>query len=509
MDVPTEEPTGTPAPEETPLTHHTAHGFAWMLGQTAVTKVTGFLGQVVIARFLGLSDFGVIGIAFAVASFPAILRDAGLQSILVQRQRHLNRWIHAVFWLSLALGTLTAVIICGISPLVAHFFQDRRLVPLLCIIGFGAIINALGTAPMALVQIRLMFRFQAIMALMTALLTTALSILMAWRGCGAYSVVAPIVFVNGVRTVSLWIATHYPIRWKLYLRRWRFVFSDSGTILLFQLLYMAIANGDYLILGARYPHDKDVVGGFYFAYNLSWQALTLLTVNMAGVLFPALSRLAADPPRQTQAYLRSARVLALIGVPACFLQTALAGPGMHLLFKGVWDPTIPIVQVLSLAMAIRVVGMTYFNFASSQGRFKLQLVTNSITCVAFLLIVSLAAWHGRGLAVATAEAIFFAVTDPLWLWVALRTNVNNALAEVARIFVPPVAAAAVAVGIAFAAASRLPSGKMGDVLQMCLICGLSAAIYVPLIRLIAREPWQELMDLARRLIKRPRLAEPA
>jgi hypothetical protein len=50
---------------------------------------------------------------------------------------------------------------------------------------------------------------------------------------------------------------------------------------------------------------------------------------------------------------------------------------------------------------------------------------------------------------------------------------------------------------------------MGDVLQMCLICGLSAAIYVPLIRLIAREPWQELMDLARRLIKRPRLAEPA
>ncbi len=492
-----------PAPEESVhLTQHTAHGFALMLAQTIITKVTGFLGQIVMARFLIPEDFGVVSLTLAAASFPSILRDAGLQAIIVQRQRHLKRWVDAAFWMSLALGTITSIITCAVSPFIARYYADPRLVGLLDLIGISAIFSSLGTVPAALLQIRLKFRFQATLALTMALLTTALNIVMARLGCGPYSLVAPLLIVNIVRTAIIWITTYHPIRWKLYLRRWKFLIGDGGTILLTQLLFMSVYNGDYLILGARYPNEKDVVGQFYFAYNLSLQAQVLLTFNVAGILFPALARLAADPVRQTQAYLRASRLMAVIGVPACFLQGALAGPGIHLLFQEKWYPAIPMVQVLSLVMAIRVIGFTYFNYAQAQGRFKLQLLTNAITCVGFMIVVTIAAYHGRGLMVACAEAIFFAITDPLWMMLALKKHVSSAIAEVARIFLPPLAAGSVAVSIAMLIGSRMPQGKLGNVLQIIVISAITVAIYAPIIRVIAPEPWQEMMQLGKRMLRR-------
>lgn len=39
-------------PSQTTLTHRTASGFLWMLGQTVGSKIFGFAGQIVLARLL-------------------------------------------------------------------------------------------------------------------------------------------------------------------------------------------------------------------------------------------------------------------------------------------------------------------------------------------------------------------------------------------------------------------------------------------------------------------------
>jgi O-antigen/teichoic acid export membrane protein len=500
LAIASDEPTGGPAEEAgTPLTHHTAHGFAWMLGQTLVAKVVSFLGTILLARLLTPTDYGVVSLAYAAAAIPGILRDAGLQSILVQRQQHLKRWINPVFWMSLALGAFTMLVMMATSPLAARWLNEPRLIPLLSIMGVGALTASIGTVPQALTMIQLRFRFQAMLALGTAVLTMALNVLLAWCGWGPYSFIVPLVVVSALRTAAFWAAASFTVRWTLDLRRWRYLVSDSGMLLLTQILYVLVANGDYLILGSRYRDDKNVVGQFYFAFNLSWQMLVLLQVNLATVLFPALSKLNAEPDRQTQAYLRSARLLALIGVPACFLQAALARPGMMLIFPSKWGPAIPIMAVLSLGMAIHVVGLTYFNLAQAQGRFRLVLVTSFVTAILFLIVVALAAQHGHGFAVATAEAIFFAMIDPLWLWTVVRRNVQKAAWEIARIFLAPVAAAALAFGLALAVARVCPESRAGNIEKMVVISGVAFFCYLPVIRKLAPEPWAELMVLVRKL----------
>ena len=167
----------------------------------------------------------------------------------------------------------------------------------------------------------------------------------------------------------------------MYIRRWRFLIGDSGVLLLSAALGIAIAQGDYLILGKI--RGQNVTGIFFFAFNLSWQTLTLLTVSLGGVLFSTLAKLQSEPERLVLAYLRAARVLAVVGVPACLMQAAVADPGIHLFFKTQWFAAIPIVQVLSFAMAVRVVGVTWVFLNGAQGRFTLQLAVNAILCAYF------------------------------------------------------------------------------------------------------------------------------
>src|SRR5947209_6079089 len=115
-----------------------------MLAQTILGKGAGMIGQIAIAWFLSPFDFKLVGLTVAIASFPNLLRDAGLQTILVQRQKHWRRWVQPVFWMSLALGLAAAVVLIAGAPLAARVYGQPRLKGLLWVVGVGGIFSSLA-----------------------------------------------------------------------------------------------------------------------------------------------------------------------------------------------------------------------------------------------------------------------------------------------------------------------------------------------------------------------------
>jgi PST family polysaccharide transporter len=486
-------PAQPPSPS---LGRHTAHGFVWMMLQTLVTKGTGLLGQIALAWYLSPHDFKLVGLTYAVSSFPTLIRDAGLQTILVQRQRHLNRWIGPVFWMSCALGLAAAIVMIAAAPFAARIYEQPKLTGLISVVAVASFAGALGTVPNAIVQIQLRFRLQAVLSLIFALLTTAMNILLAYRGWGAYSYIIPLAVMNALRSAALWVFAPGRVQWRLYLRRWRFIYGDSANLLINGFIGMVISQSANLVLGLFHRND-DAVGIFFFAFNLSMQILVILTVNMGGVLFPALAKLQHDPPRQVRAFLRSARTLALVGMPACFLQAAVARPGFHLVFKNKWDAAIPVMQMLCFVTAVRTVGIIWLSLNAAQGRFKLESVLNSIVAVGFLIAVAIGAKIGGALAVATMEAIFFAVADPFCIYVALRVNGPGALRGILGIFTVPLLAGAAAVTTGSLAGKAVETLRGGNIAQIAVIGAVSTILYIAMVRCFAANDWKSLIALIR------------
>ena len=69
------------------LADRTSRGAAWMTVQTILTKVLSLGSQLILARLLLEEDFGLYGLALTVYSFAAMIHQAGIQEVLIHRQR--------------------------------------------------------------------------------------------------------------------------------------------------------------------------------------------------------------------------------------------------------------------------------------------------------------------------------------------------------------------------------------------------------------------------------------
>ena len=92
-----------------------------------------------------------------------------------------------VFYLNIGAGTILTIIICAISPLVAGFYGQPVLIPLLCVLSLQVLLSSFGIVQFALLARAMNFRPQAIVGMLSLTLSGLVGIGMAWRGLGVWS----------------------------------------------------------------------------------------------------------------------------------------------------------------------------------------------------------------------------------------------------------------------------------------------------------------------------------
>jgi PST family polysaccharide transporter len=520
------------------LGHRAASGLLWMILGTVGTKGVGLLGQVVLSYLLLKEDFGLVAKCAAVATIPGLLAQLGLRQILVRRAKRFDRWIGPAVWMAAAFGTAAAVLLAATAPLAVKFFgpgaasgaaaaaataadpaRHRMLVGMLLLVAASIPPGLVGETLLAKLQIQLRFRLLSVLGFATSLFVIALNVMFAAPPfeLGAYSFALPAPIAAVVRLAVVWYLIRPPVTRRPRVRRWRYLVGDSSVVMVSRAAATAISMGDFLVMG-RY-HPDDVVGLYYFAYNLSTQALMLIAGNLEGVLFPALSQLRDEPARQRQGFISAARMIALVGVPLCVLQAGLAAPGVHAVFAPKWYPAVAALQVLSIGMAFRVASVPAQSLMQAQGRFKALMWANVAGGIVFLAVVLWAArsggaalahavrlWPALGgwlggdprawpaVAVALAVGLYLCVEGPALVYLAVRPA-GARWADVGRVFGTPVALSAIAVGTACVVGAFLPvSGRAGDVMRIVVITLLSGAIYLGLARVTVPGVWAEALQ---------------
>src|SRR5207302_4994338 len=94
------------------------------------------------------------------------------------------------------------------------------------------------------------------------------------------------------------------------------------------------------------------------------------------------------------------RLLAILGVFACLLQAAVAAPMIQTLFRPANDPNkfvaaVPVLQVISVAMALQLFNMPAQSLIQAQGRFGTLLKLAFLCAIVFFALVLGAAATGR------------------------------------------------------------------------------------------------------------------
>lgn len=482
----------------------TARGLAWLLAQTVGMKFVTAAGQVVLAWLLLPQDFGLIGLTYTVIAFAGLAQQLGLQDILVQRQAHFRRWANATVWLSLAGGCVAGALSAVAAPVAARVYDEPRLQGLILVLAATAPLVSLSNVPLARLRSEMQFGRFAAVSFATSFGTLALSVLFAALGFGAYSFVLPAPVVAVARAAYLWRVAPPPFRWRPQWRRWRHLLGDGSAMFVCNVAYVVISQGDYVALGL--VHSTAVVGVYYFAFNLSLQTMSLLTVNLWGVLLPALMKLGDDRPRQLAAFERAVAMLAVVSVPVSFLQAALADPLVRLLFAPKWYPAIPVLQILSIGMAFQAVGMPGASLLQAIGRFRTMMWYSVTAAFAFCIAVAIGV-RGGAIMLAAAVTVFYALTGCCRLGVAV-TAAGGGWAVVWRTFFWPVIVAVGATAAAVWFARQVPQAwAWHQAVRALVVTAVIAGFYLPLIRLVRPATCRELVSYGRGILKPHRSGE--
>jgi O-antigen/teichoic acid export membrane protein len=339
---------------------------------------------------------------------------------------------------------------------------------------------------------------------------------MAISGLGAVSFVAPLVLASCIRAIAyrrlLSRNLQHPVR------------ADEFD-------QAPVGRGFALMAAAQYVHilvnvvDWPIVwlfrsvsdaGAYYFAWNLSIQANSVISAQFAQTLQPVLVLLRFDPARQVQGFLRSLRVLASIAAPLALLQAAIARPAFHLLFGERWDTAIGGFVALSIGQSFAFSVGPVLALLKADGRTALLLKLQSAQLIFSVCALCIGGWLTQNMSdqgsaifvIAIASALQFLVFCPLSVWATLRGRGGEPAAAV-LLFLRPLAAAIGPSALAFYGAERLDELGSAGRLAACLVLPVGyLALYAIMLYAIDRRGASEVMTVVRATAGRLRQLTP-
>ena len=218
------------------------------------------------------------------------------------------------------------------------------------------------------------------------------------------------------------------------------------------------------------------------------------------MLFPALVQLKAEPRRQGDAALKASALLSFCVMPLALMQAAVAAPVVDSLFGDKWASAIPVIQLLSFGLALDAVSWIAGALLSARGEFKAGLVYMLCLAPIFFVLIGIGAWLDKAVGVAWALCVYYAATQPVFVYVVYR-RCGVTIGQVAALYLKPIVCGAVRIGLGFAVA-LLPGVAGIPLLRAIIICAVGGVIYAGLVRLLAPEIWHEVKDRVSRAVRR-------
>lgn len=398
---------------------------------SAVAVPLQFVQTAILARLLDAAEFGLMGMAMLAVSLFDLSTDMGLGSAVIHDQDASQRRLSAAFWGLQFQGIVVFAALLAGTPLVAGFFEEPALVPLLHLACLSIVIRTPGQLYESLLERNLDFRKVAIFETSASLAGALCAIFGALGGLGVYSLVlgqlvrlgtkSLLLFVNGVRT------------WRPSLRAdWRALpgYYRYGAYLVgHRYLNFAGKNVDKALIGKLL--GADALGFYTIAWNLVERPVGMINPAITRVCFPLLARVRDDSMRMRDIYLQAVETIAFLNFPVYLGMFAVAGPLMHFYLGPGWDLSTELLRILAFVGCVRCLVNPIGSLLMATGHTRAAFLMDVALLPAYVLTIWVSASHGLAwvavallltdlLVLLPCESLFRSSSSGIEAWAVVR-----------------------------------------------------------------------------------------
>jgi O-antigen/teichoic acid export membrane protein len=310
------------------------------------------------------ADFGLATLAVTLFYFLDLVTEAGLSSVLIQREKLDDDTISSVFWLNVLVSLGAFVVVLGVGPLVG-FIQGAPVIGwMLIAYGTKLIYQNIYFVPAALLRRDMRFKELSIVRTVANAGDGVTKIVVAAMGEPVWCFVAgPLarVFITGIG-----VQLFRPWRPRAVFHRHdaramlSFGFKTTGS----QYLQHFYNNISHQVVGFYF--GKEALGAFRIAYEIVLYPINWVSNVVAQVAFPALARLRGKPTELADQFLQFSRQNVAVSLTVLVLLIAAGPEILALAFPRVGDIALPM-RLLCVVGLLRAIDCLYLPLLDALG----------------------------------------------------------------------------------------------------------------------------------------------
>lgn len=362
----------------------------WKFMERLGTQGIQFIVQIALARLILPEEYGTIALITIFISFANVFVQYGFNTALIQKKDASETDFSSVFFLSLVVAGLCYTILFVSAPLIAQFFDNAMLIPLLRVLSITLFLGGLNSIQNAVIARNLEFRKLFYSSLGAVVGSGIVGIAMAYNGFGAWALVAQ-QLTNQLMVASiLWFTVRWRPGFLFSLESLKSLFSFGWKLLVSALINMLYNNIQSLFIAKIY--NPAMLG--YFNRGQQFPSLIVSNINgsIQSVMFPALA-LKQDNLHRVKEMVRRAIVTSAFFIfPMMVGLAVIAEPLIKILLTDKWLPCVPFLQISCAAYALLPIHTANLQAINALGRsdifLKLEIVKNVVSLA--ILGISLA-----------------------------------------------------------------------------------------------------------------------
>lgn len=355
-------------------------GMAWTGVEKVVSKAVNFAIGIALARMLAPTDYGVVGMLAIFIAVANTFTDSGLSNALIQKQNRTEKDFCTIFYFNVGVSIAFYAALFFASPYIAKFYNMPILEDVTKVVALSLVITGFTAVQRTRLTIDLRFQTQALISVISILVTGAVGLTLAFFGWGVWALVFQALAGQLISSICIWYCSRWMPKLIFSKESFKSLFGFGSKLLCSSLINTIYGNLYTLVIGKAFS-PADV--GYYNRGNeyalLPTQALQDMALK---VNFPVLAKMQDDNERLLRAYRKLLRTPLFLLYPVLTTIAVIGEPLIEIMIGPKWLPCVPLLQVLCFGYMFSPLTHINLNLLYVKGRtdlvLKLELIKKPI-----------------------------------------------------------------------------------------------------------------------------------
>ena len=468
--------------------------FFWRFSERCGAQLVTFIVSIVLARILAPEDYGQVALITVFTTIMQVFVDSGLGTALIQKKDADDLDFSSVFYFNFAVCLVLYAIMFMVAPLIAWFYKDSTLTPIVRVISLTIVISGVKGIQQSYVSRNMLFKRFFYATLGGTVFSAFLGIGLAYAGFGVWAIVAQQLSNTAIDTLILWLTVKWRPQKMFSWERLKGLLSFGWKMLASALLDTVYGNIRSLIIGKLYS-SADLA---YYNQGDKFPNVIANNINTSidSVLLPTMASEQDNASRVKAMTRRAIKTSTYIMAPLMMGLAFCAEPIVRLILTDKWLPCVPYLRIFCITYMFYPIHTANLNAIKAMGRSDLFLkleIAKKIVGMALLLSTM---WFGV-MAMAYSLLISSVTSQIINSW-PNRKLLNYRYLDQLKDILPGIALAVV---MGFCV-NLVGLFHLSNVVTLLVQIPMGATIYIAASAVLHLESYEYLMGMIRPVLKK-------